>query len=208
MPNFEDKSKLPIGDIPKEKRQSTKIHTRNYENLKIRELKKQGRSNAEIVSELKISWQTFWNRMNEIRYQDKEDFIANTRDKGDDSMVVTDISEFYAVLGDCMKLMDDIIQHEKSSFNVKIDAACIKMEASKTRLKLKVEGPRLVDESSSKSKRVMRIAEGEITPMQALESEIKNRKNKEDKDSLKWVAKEVGEKQGQDETTPTSADET
>src|SRR3712207_2188263 len=99
--------------------------------------------------------------MNEIRQEDNEILIKRLRQE-EGSMLVTDIKRLDERMGDAIRHMDQIIDDPKASHYVKIEAQRLRMEVALAQLKLKVEGPRLLDEIA---KPVAMLAEGKLTPV-------------------------------------------
>lgn len=164
---------------------------KRWERLQIRNDLKSGMSESEVMDKYgkTMSRATFWNRMNEIRVEDNEIILQKLRNS-DGSFLVTDIKRLDERMGDAIQHMNRLIADPKSSPFVRIEAERLRMEIALAQLKLKVEGPRLLDEVS---KPVQKLAEGRITPLQALESLPKvkyatEEERKKLRERMKWAA--------------------
>jgi hypothetical protein len=158
----------PIRDIPKERRRSYRQNKRKWELLQIRYDRKRGLSESEIMAKYNMSWGTFHARMEEIRREDNEVIMKHLREQGE-SMLVVDIKRFDDRLDDAIKFCDKIIDDLKAPWFVKLEAQRLRLDAAYTQVKLRIEGPRLIGELTKNSP-VKSLAEGKLSPMQALDT--------------------------------------
>jgi hypothetical protein len=160
-----NKNNKPIGDVPQEKRRSYKVKKIGWECLQIRRDLKAGMSEAEVRAKYNMSIGTFFNRMQTIRDEDEKEIMKDFTKNGGSKLVV-DVKRFDERLGDAVAHMDRIITDPKASHFVQIEAQRLRLEAAQAQWKLRMEGPRVLEEFS---KPVVSLTEGRVTPMQALE---------------------------------------
>jgi hypothetical protein len=188
----------PIRDIPKEKRKSYISKKKGWERLKIRELLAEGKTYADIQAALSnvMSPSTFWNRLNEIRMEDNA--IIKKKLDENNTFLVTDLSTLDRQLGQALEFCKQLIEDEKASWFLKLEAKKFAVDVAVWRFKLQVEGPRIITEATTP---VRKVATGELRPIDAIQQNLPRLKSATNEEREKFKNKWVEQVQGVEVTT-------